>query len=61
LGVDAPPGLTWSDAVREADWIAERLSPPDTHLVSSIVPNGFEAYARCCILSRDREEVMAIS
>jgi hypothetical protein len=44
--VDAPAEATWSTAVGEADWIGERLSPFDAHQVTSVVPAGFEAYAR---------------
>lgn len=35
----------WSEAVEEADWIADRLSPFG-ECVASVVPGGFEAYAR---------------
>jgi hypothetical protein len=35
----------WSQAVEEADWIAERLNPFG-ECVASVVPRGFEAYAR---------------
>jgi hypothetical protein len=44
--VDASAGLAWSNAVGEADWIRERLSPFDAHRVTSVVLAGFEAYAR---------------
>jgi hypothetical protein len=40
--VEAP---NWSEAVGEADWIADRLSPFG-ECVASVVPGGFEAYAR---------------
>jgi hypothetical protein len=40
------PGPAWSSAVDEADWIGQRLSPFDSHIVTSVVPAGFEAYAR---------------
>lgn len=40
------PALTFSDAVAEADWVRERLSSFESHIVSSVVPGGFEAYAR---------------
>jgi hypothetical protein len=37
----------WSDDVRQADWIASRLSPwADGHVITIVVPTGFEAYAR---------------
>jgi hypothetical protein len=45
-GVDASAGPAWSAAVGEADWIGERLSPSDAHTVTSVVPAGFDAYAR---------------
>ena len=35
----------WSEAVGEADWIADRLSPFG-ECVTSVVPGAFEAYAR---------------
>lgn len=38
--------IAWSTAVGEADWIGERLLPFDAHQVTSVVPAGFEAYAR---------------
>lgn len=46
LRVDAPAGVAWSSAVGEADWIGERLSPFDAHKVTTVVPAGFDAYAR---------------
>jgi len=36
----------WSGAVEQAAWIAERLSPFDSGEVTSVVPAGYEAYAR---------------
>ena len=36
----------WSSEVGEADWIANRLSPFGDHVVTSVIPGGFEAYAR---------------
>jgi hypothetical protein len=36
----------WSSAVGAADWIAPRLRPFDAFQVTSVVPAGFEAYAR---------------
>jgi hypothetical protein len=38
------PGPAWSADVSEADWIGERLSASAT--LTSIVPAGFDAYAR---------------
>lgn len=38
-------GASWSDSVSEADWIRERLAPFGS-CVTSVVPAGFEAYAR---------------
>jgi hypothetical protein len=46
LGVGASAGPAWSDAVGEADWIGERLSPFSANKVTSVVPGGFDAYAR---------------
>jgi len=42
----AVPETLWSTAVDEAAWIGERLAPFDEHLVGSVIPAGFEAYAR---------------
>lgn len=39
-------GPAWSTAVGEADWIGRRLLPFGDHTVASVVPAGFEAYAR---------------
>jgi hypothetical protein len=39
-------GLAWSDQVGAAGWIGPRLLPFDDHRVASVVPGGFEAYAR---------------
>jgi hypothetical protein len=36
----------WSDNVGAADWIGPRLLPFDAHRVASVVPGGFDAYAR---------------
>jgi hypothetical protein len=36
----------WSDHVGAADWIEPRLLPFEDHRVASVVPGGFEAYAR---------------
>jgi hypothetical protein len=36
----------WSTAVEEAGWIAANLAPFEEGLVASVVPQGFEAYAR---------------
>jgi hypothetical protein len=44
--VDAPAEAAWSTAVGQADWVGERLSPFGAHQVTSVVPAGFEAYAR---------------
>jgi len=38
------PAWSWSANVAEADWIGGRLS--DAHIVTSVVPAGFDAYAR---------------
>jgi hypothetical protein len=39
-------GPAWSDDVGAADWIGPRLLPLDAFQVTSVVPGGFEAYAR---------------
>jgi hypothetical protein len=44
--VEAATGPAWSDAVAEADWIGARLSPFNSFIVTSVVPAGFDAYAR---------------
>ncbi len=38
--------LAFSSHVESADWIGPRLSPFDEYRTTSIVPNGFDAYAR---------------
>jgi hypothetical protein len=45
-GVELPDGAAWSDAVEEAAWIGERLAPAGACRVTSVVPGGFDAYAR---------------
>jgi hypothetical protein len=42
----AAPETLWSAAVEEADWIAASLAPFDQHLVASVIPPVFQAYAR---------------
>ena len=44
--VDDVPAVNWSTSVEQAEWIAERLAPSGTGLVTEVVPGGFEAYAR---------------
>ena len=41
---DAEPA--WSEETGQASWIGERLAPFDAYVVTSVVPGGFEAYAR---------------
>jgi hypothetical protein len=41
---DAEPA--WSDEIGQASWIAERLAPFGAPLVTSVIPGGFDAYAR---------------
>ncbi len=43
---DGPTEWAWSDAVEEADWIGEHLTAFDESVVTSVIPSGFEAYAR---------------
>lgn len=38
--------ITWTTAVEQADWIRPRLGRFDEHIVASVVPSGFAAYAR---------------
>lgn len=38
--------VSWSERVDAAVWVRERLAPFRTHVVTSIVPAGFDAYAR---------------
>ncbi len=35
-----------STRVEEADWIGDRLEPWSEHVATTMIPNGFEAYAR---------------
>jgi len=46
LEVDDRIGPAWSEPGKEADWIAERLAPFNSHRVASVVPAGFDAYCR---------------
>jgi hypothetical protein len=41
-----PWPVEWSRNSREADWIRPRLSPFSCGIATSVVPGGFEAYAR---------------
>jgi hypothetical protein len=43
VGID---GIEWADQLHETEWIGPRLSPFDSGLVTSVIPAGFEAYAR---------------
>jgi hypothetical protein len=38
--------IAWSELVAEADWIRDRLVTPVGSTVTSIIPGGFQAYAR---------------
>jgi hypothetical protein len=42
----AEPGVQQSVKVEEAAWIGGRLSPFNSGVVTSVIPNGFSAYAR---------------
>jgi hypothetical protein len=44
--VDSSPGPDWRQPSGQAEWIAERLAPFGAYEVTSVVPGGFEAYAR---------------
>jgi len=37
---------SWSDRIDEAIWIRERLAPFRSFIVNSVVPGGFDTYAR---------------
>src|SRR5262249_55891302 len=39
-------GPMWSADVGQASWIGQRLAPFHSHVVTSVVPEGFEGYAR---------------
>ena len=43
---NATPEWAWSEAAHQADWVGEALSPFGDHVVTSVVPGGFDAYAR---------------
>lgn len=45
-GVPPLDELSWSDDVAQAGWIAEQLDPSGANTTTSVVPSGFEAYAR---------------
>ncbi len=40
------PDVVWSADVHQAEWIRDRLGPFESGEVTSVVPGGFEAYAR---------------
>lgn len=40
------PAVDWSIAIEQAGWIGPRLASFDAAQVTSVVPGGFEAYAR---------------
>lgn len=44
--MEASSPLVMSDEVEAAQWIRGRLSAPEEQVVTSIIPAGFEAYAR---------------
>lgn len=44
--MDGDGSLEWRRDVEQAAWIAELLSPFDSGVLTSVVPPGFEAYAR---------------
>lgn len=49
--------MEWSSDVRQADWFRARLSPFDSGIATSVVPGGFDAYARIFHpASRDLDE-----
>jgi hypothetical protein len=44
--VHSAVAIAWSNAVADADWLEARLAVPMGSTVTSIVPEGFEAYLR---------------
>jgi hypothetical protein len=38
--------IAWSELIEEGDWIRDRLATPVGSTVTSIIPAGFDAYAR---------------
>ncbi len=56
MGAMVTPRVRWSGAVGEAAWIRPLLEPFERAAVTSVVPRGFEAYARVLHpLSADEE------
>ncbi|MGH3733368.1 MAG: hypothetical protein ACRDVC_08360 [Acidimicrobiales bacterium] len=56
-----PDRLAMSNDVEAAEWIRDRLRPPEQRCVTSIFPAGFEAYARLlhpAQLPDDRHELV---
>ena len=45
-GMTTVAEVSWSTQVEEADWLEGRLASPLGSVVASVVPGGFEAYAR---------------
>jgi hypothetical protein len=39
-------GVAWSSSVANAEWVRDRLTAPNGSCVTSVVPAGFDAYAR---------------
>lgn len=48
--------VDWSDDVRQADWIGQRLAPFESGTTTSVVPGGFAAYARILHPASDPDE-----
>ncbi|MGH9069468.1 MAG: hypothetical protein ACRD0J_18535 [Acidimicrobiales bacterium] len=46
VAVGSDVDLRWSDEVGQARWIADRLAPFGSGLLTSVVPGGFESYTR---------------
>jgi hypothetical protein len=44
--VGTTPGPDWRRPAGQEKWIAERLAPFGAYVVTSVVPGGFDAYAR---------------
>ncbi len=55
VGDDSSSRIAWTDRTDEAAWIAACLLPYDSHTATSVVPGGFESYARLLHPSTRRE------
>jgi hypothetical protein len=54
--------IAWSELIEEGDWIRDRLATPVGSTVESIIPGGFQAYARVlhpAVIATDEEDGQA--